>query len=122
MGFRASRHQTSPTLFTLEQFGIDRNRVIRFQHARGVGGGSAAWNRCLRICAQPAPVPRRLIGAHQTVGSQIPSTANASPSPGHGGMVVPTAVRDSGETERNWKWVPTGIVRATPGSTSTISS
>jgi hypothetical protein len=59
---------------------------------------------------------------HQTVGSQIPSTANASPSPGHGGMVVPTAVRGSGETERNWKWVPTGIVRATPGSTSTISS
>ena len=61
--------------------------------------------------------------AYQTqVGFQTPSTAKASPSPGHGGMVVPTAISGSGETERNWKWIPTGIVMATPGSTSTISS
>jgi hypothetical protein len=25
---------------------MDRNRLIRFQHGRGVSEGSAAWNRC----------------------------------------------------------------------------
>ncbi len=35
------------------------------------------------------------------VGSQVPSTKNASLSPGHGGIVAPIALRGSGPSQRN---------------------
>ncbi len=50
-----------------------------------------------------------------TVGVHGPSTANASASPGQGGVVNPTATSGSSLVERNWNLVPTGIVIATPG-------
>ena len=33
---------------------------------------------------------------------------------GQRGSVVPTAARGSGPNDRNWKWVPSGMVNATP--------
>ena len=40
---------------------------------------------------------------YATVGSHFPGTMMASSSPGHGGMVIATAVSDSSSKERNWK-------------------
>ena len=36
-----------------------------------------------------------------TVGCQVPSTKKASPSPGQGGIVAPSALRGSGPSLRN---------------------
>ena len=41
--------------------------------------------------------------AHAMVGSHFPGTITASSSPGHGGMVIATAVSGSSSKERNWK-------------------
>ena len=57
-----------------------------------------------------------------TVGSHFPCTSIASPSPGQGGIVTPSAASASSPKERNWKWVPNGIVRQTPEAMATISS
>ena len=56
-----------------------------------------------------------------TVGVHGPSIANASVSPGQGGVVNPMATSGSSLVERNWNLVPTGIVIDTPGPTSTVS-
>ena len=40
---------------------------------------------------------------HAMVGSHFPGTMMASFSPGHGGMVIATAVSGSASKERNWK-------------------
>src|SRR5262245_16764437 len=61
-------------------------------------------------------------GSAETVAAHFPWTGTDSPSPGHGGIVIPTAESGSDPIERNWKWVPSGIVTHTPDSTGTIVS
>lgn len=61
-------------------------------------------------------------GPGSSVAVQGPSeTKMVSPSPGHGGMVTPTAVNGSSVVDLNWNAVPTGIVIVVPGRTSTVS-
>ena len=51
----------------------------------------------------------------------MPATTVASLSPGHGGMVAPTAINGSlEESQRNWKCVPRGIVSEVPWDKLTI--
>jgi magnesium-protoporphyrin O-methyltransferase len=51
-----------------------------------------------------------------------PSTSTASSSPGQGGIVTPTIESGSVPNARNWKSVPSGIVRQVPSTRSTISA
>ena len=61
------------------------------------------------------------IGPGWTVGSHRPETINASPRPGHRGIVAPIAARGSSPLARNWNAVPSGIVMQTPVDTGTTS-
>jgi hypothetical protein len=56
-----------------------------------------------------------------TVGGHGPWTTVASPAPGHGGIVAPIADSGSSPNDRNWNFVPSGMVRERPRETSTTS-
>src|SRR5215475_2488863 len=56
------------------------------------------------------------------VASHTPGTPYASASPGQGGIVAPIAMSGSVLSQRNWKYVPVGMLIEMPGPTSTTSS
>jgi hypothetical protein len=58
----------------------------------------------------------------RSVEGHTPGTGTASSGPGQGGIVTATAARSPGPSVRNWKCVPSGIVRHVPGSRGTTLS
>lgn len=79
-------------------------------------GGLNGINRFARVPCQVRLEPSGGSGGH------FPATAMASCGPGHGGIVIPMAVRDAPGSARNWKCVPTGMLTLIPASNETTSS
>src|ERR1700716_271804 len=89
-------------------------RAYEPPHPDTIPGGRA------RLGSAMLKTPTQFLPPHSgtILHAHRPCTNTASSAPGHGGMVIHRKLNGSEPVLRNWKNVPTGMVRLAPGLTS----